>query len=77
MFGTSGNGKLKADEWGLCMEFDILVAFIQYWDVKRQCAPPDDAMHITALMDNTMALVMAGCSLVHLLQDLLISLRQV
>lgn len=40
--GSAGHGKLKADQWKTCMEFDIPVSIAQHWS-KETCQPGHSA----------------------------------
>ena len=55
-FGTSQQGKLKADQWRTLIEFDIPVSLVELWvDVNGSCA---DKKHL-ALIEITMNLATA------------------
>jgi len=50
LLGTAGAGKLKADQWRSCIEFDIPVSLVKLWSQT----PSDDRRH--KLLDSTMLL---------------------
>lgn len=53
-FGTKGAGKLKADQWRTCIEFDIPVSLVQMWGATQGDIDQDDRrrqlLHSTILL---------------------------
>jgi len=47
--GNPGHGKLKADQWKTCIEFDIPVSVAQLW--SRETSPPGQDNNVTARRD--------------------------
>jgi hypothetical protein len=54
--GSSGHGKLKADQWRTCIEFDIPISIAKLW--SRETAPGNQAPDITARRDQLFRSVM-------------------
>jgi hypothetical protein len=54
--GNPGHGKLKADQWKTCIEFDIPVLFAQLW--SRETSPPGQDLDVTARRDKVFRSIM-------------------
>jgi hypothetical protein len=54
--GNPGHGKLKADQWRTCIEFDIPVSVAKLW--SRETAPKDQAPDITLHRDQLFRAIM-------------------
>ena len=61
--GNSGHGKLKADQWKTCIEFDIPVSAVQLW--LRETCPPGQDRDVTACRDKVFQSVMHLAISVH------------
>ena len=61
--GNSGHGKLKADQWKTCIEFDIPVSAVQLW--LRETCPPGQDRDVTACQDKVFQSVMHLAISVH------------
>ena len=59
-FGLTKHGKLSAEQWHFCMDFDLPVSFVQSWWGSLQCAVDSrERERLSLLMDNIMALAQA------------------
>jgi hypothetical protein len=54
--GNPGHGKLKADQWKTCIEFDIPVSVAQLW--SRETSPPGQDLDVTARRDKVFQSIM-------------------
>ena len=54
--GNPGHGKLKADQWKTCIEFDIPVSVAQLW--SRETCHPDQDRNVTARRDKVFQSIM-------------------
>ena len=54
--GNPGHGKLKADQWKTCIEFDIPVSVAQLW--SRETRPPGQDRNVTARRDKVFQSIM-------------------
>ena len=54
--GNPGHGKLKADQWKTCIEFDIPVTVAQLW--SRDTSPPGQDKNVTAHWDKVFQCIM-------------------
>ena len=42
-FGSPSHGKLKADQWRTCIEFDLPISLVKIWIMQRNGAEPEDS----------------------------------
>ena len=61
--GNPGHGKLKADQWKTCIEFDIPVSVAQLWP-RETCRPGQD-LDVTARQDKVFQSIMHLAISVH------------
>ena len=61
--GNPGHGKLKADQWKTCIEFDIPVSVAQLW--SRETCPPGQDWDVTACRDKVFQSIMHLAITVH------------
>lgn len=54
--GSPGHGKLKADQWRTCIEFDIPVSVAQLW--SKETCPPEQNPEITVRRDKLFQSIM-------------------
>jgi hypothetical protein len=54
--GSPGHGKLKADQWRTCIEFDIPVSVAQLW--SKETCPPEQKPEITVRRDKLFQSIM-------------------
>ena len=54
--GSPGHGKLKADQWRTCIEFDIPVSVAQLW--SKETCPPEQKPEITVRCDKLFQSIM-------------------
>jgi len=57
-FGDSSHGKLKADQWRTCIEFDLPVSLAQIWSQDNSAKSSSKGLQVE-LLDNTMHLAAA------------------
>jgi hypothetical protein len=61
--GSPGHGKLRADQWRTCIEFDIHISVAQLWS-KETCLPEQKleiTVHCDKLFQSIMHLAVAVC----------------
>ena len=54
--GSPGHGKLKADQWRTCIEFDIPVSVAQLW--SKETCPPEQKPEVTVRRDKLFQSIM-------------------
>ena len=62
--GNPGHGKLKADQWQTCIEFNKPVSVVQLW--SRETCPPGQDWDVTACQDKVFQSIMHLAISMHL-----------
>lgn len=58
-FGSPAHGKLKADQWRTCIEFDLPVSLMKMWSTGLADVPDELRLRRQQVVESTMLLSMA------------------
>lgn len=58
-FGSPAHGKLKADQWRTCIEFDLPVSLMNMWSTEVADVPEEIRLRRQRVLESTMLLSMA------------------